>query len=312
MSKRRKKKNSTIPEALRNGVLTPNGETLQGDEAIAFVGEYPRLADPMMESWRVEIKPGDCFAKLVGTLGVFGEFVDTFKTKQVSNFRLARCYSVSYPEGTTLGIHVADIPQIITRREFDCARRAHWRGFLREAFADAIYEECGIRDDTAVGILSEAARMSETAAASEVAPLPEDVAASLLAARYRVPADRVATLLRAITSLRTVAYGDLNADARYVVRHGQESKRWNFISFGSLQETAQAIAVIHAAVNGNAVPDVYVLDVTRGRAMAVSCTTDLGRDLWGPLSAFGISRLEMRATLPPNLYGAIPASAPWE
>lgn len=304
-------KGRTIPESLLAGVLTPDGEIVRGKDAFAFIQKHPQRADAEVESWQTETQPGDCFVKIKGTLLLCGEIVDTFDPDELRNFRLARCYSLVIPEGELLGIHVADIPQAITRREFEGARRAHWRGYLHEPFADAINEEFGISEVTAIGILSDAARMSECTAAIYTAPPSTEVIAQSLGLMYGAPTDTVAALLNAITS-HTCAYADLREDAQYVVQHGQEGKRWNYISVNRLHDAAHAIAAIHAAENGDAVPEVYILDVARGKAMTVTCVSDLARDLWGPLGVFGISRFEMRTTLPQKLYGRLPENAVWD
>ncbi len=282
--------------------VTSDGRVIECDDPMAVVREQTRFADAEVRPWQAKLVPGDCFFKVVNDLPIFGEVLEVYDETHVRHFRLARCFSTACPDGELGDIHVADVREEITRREFDRAQRVGWGGFICDGFADSVGEEFGVEDATAVAILSEAASMPDCGKKS----------IATVAFRCRVRAYQVSGVLnrRECVGRHIVPFFDRNV--RYVMRSGYESFYWMLDGYADHADIAQVIKTAYRAAEGHEVPEVYLLNVATGKAKALSDAADLDRDLWGPISVFGLTRFEMMAVFPSWLFDAVSANAAWD
>lgn len=97
--------------------------------------------DDRVEDWQRCTKPGDCHYQVHdGDFVIYGEIPQPtpltaeedeqdrkyYESREGRNKRLMRCYSVLCPEGEFGLVHVSHISGILTREEFELARRLNW------------------------------------------------------------------------------------------------------------------------------------------------------------------------------------------
>jgi len=294
-------KSRATPEKQRNGVVTGDGRVIECDDLLACVREQTRLADAEVRPWQAGLVPGDYFFMVGNDLPIFGEVLEVYDAMHVRHFRLARCFSTVCPNGEIGDVHVADVREKITQREFDRAQRVGWSGFICDGFADAVGEEFGIEDATAVAILLAAAAMPDSGEKSIAA----------IAVRCGVRAYQVSGVLNREEFVGRYIVTISDPHVRYVLRIRHDSLGWVLHGCATYADMARFVTFVYGVAGGRAVPEVYLLNVATGKAKALSGATDLDRDLWEPISVFGLTRFEMMAVFPPPLFDAVSANAAW-
>ena len=283
-------------------VVTSDGRVIECDDPLAVVQEQTRLADAEVRPWQAKLVPGDYFFKVVGDLPIFGEILEIYEEPHVRHFRFTRCFSTDCPDGELGDIHVADVCDKLTFREFDRTRRVGWTMFLSDVFADVLDEDFRIDEEMMFAMLAEIGQIQDFS----------NDAMATIACRCRVHVSKVSRVLDLLECFGRHIVRFHDADVRFVVRYGHNSSRWMLHGYATYGDMAEAITTVYCEVGADAVAEVYLLDVATGKAMALSAAADLDRGLWGPASVFGMARFEMRTVFPQWLFDAVSAHAEWD
>jgi len=87
-------------------------------------------ADARVAAWQVAIKTGDYFRKPTNYgFQIYGEVLSEDEPREsgLEHYRFCHCYSVACPTGEMGDIHVSTIERLLTKLEFDEARRRNWQ-----------------------------------------------------------------------------------------------------------------------------------------------------------------------------------------
>jgi hypothetical protein len=86
-------------------------------------------ADDRVESWQAEIKKGDYYMQeTIYGFNIYGEVLRSApRAKHLRRYRFVKAYSLACSDGEPGDVHVSVITQIITKEQFEKARKNRWR-----------------------------------------------------------------------------------------------------------------------------------------------------------------------------------------
>lgn len=102
------------------------------DEMMEVLRQRMDEADKRIHPWQALIQPGEYFVR-PGPQGItiYGEVLkdpeDCHRDALTEHYRLCKAYSVACPYGELGDVHVSTIEKIISKDEFEAARRREWR-----------------------------------------------------------------------------------------------------------------------------------------------------------------------------------------
>lgn len=99
------------------------------DEMMEQMRRDQEAADSRVMPWQADIKPGDYFRKPSGhEFSIYGEVLpeDESREPALRHYRFCKCYSIACVRGEMGDVHVSTIEALLTRDEFEDARRRAW------------------------------------------------------------------------------------------------------------------------------------------------------------------------------------------
>jgi hypothetical protein len=86
-------------------------------------------ADDKVKSWQSEIKKGDCFWQDTEYgFNIYGEVLkNAYRQRSLKNHRFVKAYSLACFDGELGDIHLSVVSKIITKEQFEEARKNGWR-----------------------------------------------------------------------------------------------------------------------------------------------------------------------------------------
>ena len=80
-----------------------------------------QVADENIQEWQKAIKKGDCYMQETEYgFNIYGKVLkNSYRQKNLRNYRFVKAYSVACPEGEIGDIHVSVISRIISKEEFE-------------------------------------------------------------------------------------------------------------------------------------------------------------------------------------------------
>ncbi len=102
------------------------------EEMMKAMRERMDAADNKIQSWQALIRLGEYFIRKTNLgFDIYGQILndpeEVKRSKYTQNYRFARCFSTACPAGELGDIHVSTIERILSKEEFDQARRSGWR-----------------------------------------------------------------------------------------------------------------------------------------------------------------------------------------
>ena len=101
------------------------------DDMLEAMKERMDEADKRIQPWQALIQPGEYFMR-PGPPGIaiYGEVLkdpeDLHRDEYTENYRFCKAYSVACPDGELGDVHVSTIDRILSKEEFEAAKRKGW------------------------------------------------------------------------------------------------------------------------------------------------------------------------------------------
>jgi hypothetical protein len=88
-----------------------------------------QVADEQVKPWQVEIKKGDYYMQETKYgFNIYGEVLrNAPRAKRLRHYRFVKAYSLACSDGEHGDLHVSVITQIITKEQFEEAKKNNWR-----------------------------------------------------------------------------------------------------------------------------------------------------------------------------------------
>ena len=104
------------------------------EDMFAEIDKANKIADSNTDDFQKEIKPGNFFARNYEGIVIYGEVVESpyeedqelYKQPHMLNYRLTNCFSVLCPEGELGDTHVSEMHMVLTKEQFEQARKDNW------------------------------------------------------------------------------------------------------------------------------------------------------------------------------------------
>ena len=100
------------------------------DDLFDEMEEQGRAADTRVKDWQAKIKAGDYFVRRSGLgFSIYGEILEEEERREkgLEHYRLCRGYSVACRDGEMGDIHVSQIDALLSKEEFQEAKRRGWK-----------------------------------------------------------------------------------------------------------------------------------------------------------------------------------------
>ena len=102
------------------------------EEMMKAMRERMDAADNKIQSWQALIRLGEYFIRKTNLgFDIYGQILkdpeELRRGEYTENYRFARCFSTACPAGELGDIHVSTIERILSKEEFDQAKRSGWR-----------------------------------------------------------------------------------------------------------------------------------------------------------------------------------------
>ncbi len=99
------------------------------DEMMEQMRRDQEAADARVQPWQATIKPGDYFRKPSGyDFPTYGEILKDEQRRDpaLRHYRFCKAYSIACPDGEMGDVHISTIECLLSRAEFEDARRRGW------------------------------------------------------------------------------------------------------------------------------------------------------------------------------------------
>jgi hypothetical protein len=86
-------------------------------------------ANERVKPWQAEIKKGDYYMQeTIYGFNIYGEVLkNAYRQRNLRNYRFVKAYSLACSDGEPGDLHVSVITQIITKEQFEEAKKNGWR-----------------------------------------------------------------------------------------------------------------------------------------------------------------------------------------
>jgi len=99
------------------------------DEMMERLRREMAAADARVQPWQAEVEAGDYFVRQTPyEFQVYGEVLPDEEPREADgrHYRFCKCYSIACPDGELGDVHVSVIERLLSRQEFDDAKRSRW------------------------------------------------------------------------------------------------------------------------------------------------------------------------------------------
>ena len=108
-------------------------------ESIDKLSEVERktreTTDARIQEWQKQIKVRDCFRQSTPYgFNIYGEVLEECRATHLENYRFCHCYSITYPIGKKLNVHISQMNELIDRKTFEVMKKWLTEGIKKGLF----------------------------------------------------------------------------------------------------------------------------------------------------------------------------------